>query len=196
MDKTDFYDFGAAEPKEFSNWVKTFLLGTLESLDAWQDNYIEPNNFMSTAKKVMDAGLKDVKDNNVEDYYITVYDNLDMLIYAYYAERVKAFNNEYPYVGDLMSDITFETIIKELYKMLVAKNIDYGNSFDKGIERFGLTGAVIRMYDKLNRLMNLDGEEGEVQGEANLDTMRDVIGYLLLTLHYYQDKDEVGENID
>ena len=58
-----------------------------------------------------------------------------------------------------------------------------------------MTGAVIRLYDKLNRLVNLDGDDGEVVGEASLDTMRDVIGYLMLTLHYYQDKDEVGDDI-
>ena len=195
MDKTDFYSFGTAEPEEFSDWVKTFLLGSLEYMDDKFDKDEQPRDFMETTKGVMKVGLEAVKNNNVADYYIAVYNALDDLIYAYHAERVDEFNEEYPHIGDFMEDITFETIIKELHKMLVSKNIDYGNSFDKGIERFGLTGAVIRLYDKLNRLVNLDGDDGEVVGEASLDTMRDVIGYLMLTLHYYQDKDKVGEDI-
>ena len=195
MDKTDFYSFGTAEPEEFSDWVKTFLLGSLEYMDDQFDKDEQPRDFMETTKRVMKVGLEAVKNNNVTDYYIAVYNALDDLIYAYHAERVDEFNEEYPHIGDFMEDITFETTIKELHKMLVSKNIDYGNSFDKGIERFGLTGAVIRLYDKLNRLVNLDGDDGEVVGEASLDTMRDVIGYLMLTLHYYQDKDKVGEDI-
>ena len=195
MDKTDFYSFGTAEPEEFSDWVKTFLLGSLEYMDDQFDKDEQPRDFMETTKRVMKVGLEAVKNNNVADYYIAVYNALDDLIYAYHAERVDEFNEEYPHIGDFMEDITFETTIKELHKMLVSKNIDYGNSFDKGIERFGLTGAVIRLYDKLNRLVNLDGDDGEVVGEASLDTMRDVIGYLMLTLHYYQDKDKVGEDI-
>lgn len=195
MNKTDFYSFGTAEPEEFSDWVKTFLLGSLEYMDDQFDKDEQPRDFMETTKRVMKVGLEAVKNNNVADYYIAVYNALDDLIYAYHAERVDEFNEEYPHIGDFMEDITFETTIKELHKMLVSKNIDYGNSFDKGIERFGLTGAVIRLYDKLNRLVNLDGDDGEVVGEASLDTMRDVIGYLMLTLHYYQDKDKVGEDI-
>ena len=195
MDKTDFYSFGTAEPEEFSDWVKTFLLGSLEYMDDQFDKDEQPRDFMETTKRVMKVGLEAVKNNNVADYYIAVYNALDDLIYAYHAERVDEFNEEYPHIGDFMEDITFEAVIKELHKMLVSKNIDYGNSFDKGIERFGLTGAVIRLYDKLNRLVNLDGDDGEVVGEASLDTMRDVIGYLMLTLHYYQDKDEAGDDI-
>ena len=198
MDKTDFYSFGTAEPEEFSDWVKTFLLGSLEYMDDKFDKDEQPRDFMETTKGVMKVGLEAVKNNNVADYYIAVYNALDDLIYAYNEESTYEYEHEAD-VEEHLSDhsyiIDFPWTIKELHKMLVSKNIDYGNSFDKGIERFGLTGAVIRLYDKLNRLVNLDGDDGEVVGEASLDTMRDVIGYLMLTLHYYQDKDEVGEDI-
>lgn len=198
MDKTDFYSFGTAEPEEFSDWVKTFLLGSLEYMDDAKEREQEPRDFMETTKRVMKVGLEAVKNNNVADYYIAVYNALDDLIYAYNEESTYEYEHEAD-VEEHLSDhryiIDFPWTIKELHKMLVSKNIDYGNSFDKGIERFGLTGAVIRLYDKLNRLVNLDGDDGEVVGEASLDTMRDVIGYLMLTLHYYQDKDEAGEDI-
>lgn len=198
MNKTDFYSFGTAEPEEFSDWVKTFLLGSLEYMDDKFDKDEQPRDFMETTKGVMKVGLEAVKNNNVADYYIAVYNALDDLIYAYNEESTYEYEHEVD-VEEHLSDhrhiIDFPWTIKELHKMLVSKNIDYGNSFDKGIERFGLTGAVIRLYDKLNRLVNLDGDDGEVVGEASLDTMRDVIGYLMLTLHYYQDKDEAGEDI-
>ena len=198
MNKTDFYSFGTAEPEEFSDWVKTFLLGSLEYMDDAKEREQEPRDFMETTKGVMKVGLEAVKNNNVADYYIAVYNALDDLIYAYNEESTYEYEHEAD-VEEHLSDrryiIDFPWTIKELHKMLVSKNIDYGNSFDKGIERFGLTGAVIRLYDKLNRLVNLDGDDGEVVGEASLDTMRDVIGYLMLTLHYYQNKDEAGEDI-
>ena len=198
MDKTDFYSFGTAEPEEFSDWVKTFLLGSLEYMDDQFDKDERPRDFMETTKGVMKVGLEAVKNNNVADYYLAVYNALDDLIYAYNEEST--YEDEHvadveEHLSDPRYVVDFSWTIKELHKMLVSKNIDYGNSFDKGIERFGLTGAVIRLYDKLNRLVNLDGDDGEVVGEASLDTMRDVIGYLMLTLHYYQDKDKVGEDI-
>lgn len=162
------------EPVEFSIWVKTYLKGTLEEKDIFHDN-----PFLDIARDNLEVGLASIKLNDVESYYIQLYNTLDSLIIKY----AKASHTS-----------LIDTVVG-IHQTLVAKNIDYGNSFDKAVNRFGLTGAVIRVYDKLNRLVNLEGDNGEVADEAPLDTMMDLIGYSLLTLHHYQNLDKVGDNI-
>lgn len=64
---------------------------------------------------------------------------------------------------------------------LVAKNADYGNSFEKSYEKHGLVSAVIRLEDKLNRLESLVKNEAKVS-ESIDDTLLDIAGYAILTL--------------
>ncbi|MCZ9840571.1 nucleotide modification associated domain-containing protein [Brachyspira hyodysenteriae] len=44
---------------------------------------------------------------------------------------------------------------EELKNLLIAKNKDYGNSYDKTLNEFGIQIGLIRIEDKLNRLKNL-----------------------------------------
>ncbi len=164
----NFHDFGGKEPKEFSEWVKTFLEGTLEITIP----NVRDTDIMSLADDVMATGLDAVKPNDVYGYYEEVYDNLDTLIQATAAQQ----------------GIHLEYLLEKIYFTLVSKNIDYGNSFDNVVDKLGLAGAVVRVMDKTNRLKSLVGKEPEVGDESTYDTVLDLIGYLMLTLHYYQDK--------
>lgn len=166
--KINFYDFGDVEPKEFSEWVKTFLEGTLEITVP----NVGDTNIMSLAEDVMTTGLNAVKPNDVYGYYEKVYDNLDTLI--------QATATQY--------GIYLEDLLVKIHFTLVSKNIDYGNSFDNVVDKLGLAGAVVRVMDKTNRLKSLVDKEPEVGDESTYDTVLDLIGYLMLTLHYYQDK--------
>lgn len=79
--------------------------------------------------------------------------------------------------------------LEKLLKTVVAKNKSYGNSFDKAVDQFGITAAILRIYDKVNRMETLlDGVENDVKDENIEDTMLDILGYLVLTLHYIQFK--------
>ena len=157
------------EPEEFSGWVKTFLNATAEMT---LPDKSQP--FYDLAQGLVDQGIKSVADNDTYEYYEAVYDCLDLLILTFVKEH----------------KLGLEDTLVQLHKTLVAKNIDYGNSFDDVVDMMGLPGAVIRVMDKANRLKSLRTIDNNVN-ESITDTELDFIGYLLLTLHYYQDKETV-----
>ena len=51
------------------------------------------------------------------------------------------------------------------YETYKAKNYDYGNSFDKSMDEFGLTASVVRMSDKMERLKSLTKKKAQVKDE-------------------------------
>lgn len=79
--------------------------------------------------------------------------------------------------------------LRSLADTLVAtyarKNADYGNSFGKSVERYGLISALTRMSDKWNRLetLILNGGNGPmVHDESLIDTLMDLATYCLMTV--------------
>jgi hypothetical protein len=81
-----------------------------------------------------------------------------------------------------------DSILKEISNMLVKKRHDYGKSFDESWKLFGIQSAVIRLYDKFMRLINLTSvKERSTQYtkpiyESIEDTFKDIIGYCILSL--------------
>ena len=77
----------------------------------------------------------------------------------------------------------FVSICKEMADLYASKNWDYGDSFGKSFEEWGMTMACIRLTDKLNRLCALtkSGEQ-RVQDERIEDTLRDLANYSIMTL--------------
>ena len=85
------------------------------------------------------------------------------------ARRVSSFESE------------TKAIVDKLHETLVRKNADYGDSFTKSYEKWGIVSAIIRMEDKFNRLNQLyDKESSEVE-ESLYDTVLDLAGYAILT---------------
>lgn len=72
------------------------------------------------------------------------------------------------------------------------KNRDYGNSFDKSMDKFGLVVAAIRIGDKVNRLQSLVAKRGEaeVKDESLADTFMDLACYSIMTMLWLHDKTE------
>ena len=64
-----------------------------------------------------------------------------------------------------------------LHTLLVRKQKDYGH---ENIERFGLDGVKVRLWDKVARFENLKGQE-TASNESTDDTLCDIIGYC--TIH-------------
>jgi len=73
-------------------------------------------------------------------------------------------------------------VCDELKELLIRKNRDYGNSFSKQYEKYGMTSSLIRMEDKMNRLSNLISGAKQEVNESIDDTLQDLAGYALLTL--------------
>lgn len=77
----------------------------------------------------------------------------------------------------------YERIVLELIKLYMSKNSDYGNSFGKTFEQFGLISAVTRIADKYNRLESLvQKNSDEINHESVEDTLKDLASYSIMTL--------------
>lgn len=65
----------------------------------------------------------------------------------------------------------------------IEKNIDYGDSFSKIYNQFGILSSAIRLQDKINRLCSLvKNNETLVEDESIKDTLEDTINYCVMTL--------------
>ena len=77
----------------------------------------------------------------------------------------------------------FVSICKEMTELYDLKNIDYGDSFGKSFEEWGMTMPCIRLTDKLNRLCALTKNFSQrVQDESIEDTLKDLANYSIMTL--------------
>lgn len=85
--------------------------------------------------------------------------------------------------------VSFRQIANGLTELYERKNADYGNSFSKSYEEFGLTSPVIRLSDKVERLKTLSKQEAKVKDESIQDTVMDIAVYAMLTLMELMNKD-------
>lgn len=76
----------------------------------------------------------------------------------------------------------FKDIVKGMIATYVRKNHDYGNSFDKSLDKFGLVASVVRIGDKMNRIESLVQKEAMVQDESIRDTLLDMANYAIMTV--------------
>ena len=73
-------------------------------------------------------------------------------------------------------------ICKELSDIYEKKNHDYGDSFSKLYEEYGMLSVVIRLFDKLYRLENLMEKEQMVEDESIEETLKDLANYCIMAL--------------
>lgn len=84
--------------------------------------------------------------------------------------------------------------MKALYAGLLEtwrkKNADYGNSFDKGIQKRGYVSALCRMDDKFNRIDELLSSGVQlVDDESVKDTLLDLANYCVMLVRYIKEKE-------
>lgn len=87
--------------------------------------------------------------------------------------------------------VTFKQIANGLTELYERKNADYGNSFSKTFEEFGMTSTIVRLSDKLERLKTLSKKEAQVKDESIQDTVMDIAVYAMLTLMELMNKENV-----
>lgn len=73
-------------------------------------------------------------------------------------------------------------VCKALNALYARKNADYGDSFGKSYQEYGMVMACIRLEDKLNRLKSLTRQEAQVKDESVEDTLMDLANYSIMTL--------------
>ena len=78
----------------------------------------------------------------------------------------------------------FKSITGEMTRLFEIKNKNYGNSFSKQFDEYGLTSVCIRLEDKLNRLKSLSkqGDNANVDDESLRDTLIDLANYSVLSI--------------
>lgn len=87
-------------------------------------------------------------------------------------------------------------VCKELTETYEKKNADYGNSFEKSLDKHGLIAAIVRMDDKMNRVINLNkADEQLVNDESVRDTLMDLANYAIMSVMWLDTKSG-EENVD
>lgn len=76
----------------------------------------------------------------------------------------------------------FKEICDDMLKTYIAKNKDYGNSFEVLFKKYGMTYSIIHLQEKLNRIESLQSKTNEVEGETFVDSLKDLANYAILTL--------------
>lgn len=70
-------------------------------------------------------------------------------------------------------------VAEEIACLLDRKGQDYGT---ENIKKFGSQGVLVRVSDKVERLINLSRKDGQVNFESVEDTWKDIAGYAILAL--------------
>lgn len=87
--------------------------------------------------------------------------------------------------------ITFSDITKDMTELYERKNKDYGNSFDKTLNEFGIVAGLIRLNDKMNRVKSIYNKDISVKDESLEDTLIDLANYAVMTLMWINNKNEL-----
>ena len=85
--------------------------------------------------------------------------------------------------------VTHEFICDELYETYKKKNADYGNSFGNSLDKHGLIAGIIRMDDKMSRLISLNSKkEQQVMDESLRDTLMDLANYAIMSVMWLDEQ--------
>ena len=87
-----------------------------------------------------------------------------------------------------------ESILNEIRQLYNRKNADYGDSFDKTLDEFGLVASATRMSDKFNRFKSLIKNPAQVQDEKIEDTLIDLASYAMMTIKWMRQNGVFGND--
>lgn len=76
------------------------------------------------------------------------------------------------------------------------KNHDYGNSFEKSLDTFGLVAGIVRMNDKFERLVSLNdpSKDAQIASESLVDTLEDLSNYAAMAACWLKGKKKADWN--
>ena len=103
--------------------------------------------------------------------------------------RICLFENNDTPVSLLWTEVAIQAIQElrflnewdsgQMCVLLASKQHDYGHG---NITAFGLKGVLVRLSDKVERLINLKSKIGKAKNESLVDTLRDIVGYCVIAL--------------
>lgn len=80
---------------------------------------------------------------------------------------------------DKLTPKSMKTQYDHQWNVFCKKNHDYGNSFEKSLDTFGLVAGIVRMNDKFERLVSLNdpNKDAQIASESLVDTLEDLSNY-------------------
>ena len=87
-----------------------------------------------------------------------------------------------------------DAILNEIRQLHNRKNADYGDSFDKTLDEFGLVASATRMSDKFNRFKSLIKNPAQVSDEKIEDTLIDLASYAIMTIKWMRQNGIFGND--
>ena len=87
-----------------------------------------------------------------------------------------------------------EAILNEIRQLYNRKNADYGNSFDKTLDEFGIVASATRISDKFNRFKSLIKNPAQVSDEKIEDTLIDLASYAIMTIKWMRQNGVFGND--
>lgn len=93
---------------------------------------------------------------------------------------------------DKLTPNTMKNQYDHQWNTFVRKNHDYGNSFEKSLDTFGLVAGIVRMNDKFERLVSLNdpSKDAQIASESLVDTLEDLSNYAAMAACWMKRKHE------
>lgn len=91
---------------------------------------------------------------------------------------------------DKLTPNTMKDQYDHQYNVFCRKNHDYGNSFEKSLDTFGLVAGIVRMNDKFERLVSLNdpNKDAQIASESLVDTLEDLSNYAAMAACWLKGK--------
>lgn len=91
---------------------------------------------------------------------------------------------------DKLTPTTMKGQYDHQYDVFCRKNHDYGNSFEKSLDTFGLVAGIVRMSDKFERLVSLNdpSKDAQIASESLVDTLEDLSNYAAMAACWLKGK--------
>lgn len=93
---------------------------------------------------------------------------------------------------DKLTPNTMKNQYDHQWNVFCKKNHDYGNSFEKSLDTFGLVAGIVRMSDKFERLVSLNdpNKDAQIASESLVDTLEDLSNYAAMAACWLKRKHE------
>lgn len=97
---------------------------------------------------------------------------------------------------DKLTPNTMKDQYDHQYNVFCRKNHDYGNSFEKSLDTFGLVAGIVRMNDKFERLVSLNdpNKDAQIASESLVDTLEDLSNYAAMAACWLKGKKKANWN--
>lgn len=83
---------------------------------------------------------------------------------------------------DVSNEKGYDAVLKEMKDTYERKNSDYGNSFEKTLNEFGLTPGIAQIYHKFERVKQLVKSPDAKVNESMRDSLLDMCNYIAMTV--------------